>query len=445
MYSRMDKYHGQKVQRFSIRKYSFGAASVAVAAYMMFGGAATVQAQEQGTSATVTSEQVNPDAGNQADSSKPVASTETSTSTVATPATEQPTAPAVEQPTAPAETPKVEEAPVTKADTSKLEAAIARMETALGKAGVSEKTASAIEAAKTELAKAQALLSNDKATQTEVDKVAKELNSQAFVIESMPKATADKKEEKENKNQDPRNGQAIPGQGESGFRAVDTTAANSAEEATKYKGVRDAALTELEANIAKVQALIAKEEAKPTNKKDQFKIDVLKGIKQKAENVITTANAADVSSAQKMSQQAEAVKSERDLLALYLAGKADLGAPVSENHVAYGNNPTNGVFESLKEGFGDKVTFNDAVTKSERIAKQQRGQGEINARAEGIGGATYNWQEKEITKAAAESGVLNGWKIEKGEKVTAVKPLDVTKITDKDGAPSTRTVPKSKI
>ena len=39
MYSRMEKNHGQKVQRFSIRKYSFGAASVAVAAYMMFGGA----------------------------------------------------------------------------------------------------------------------------------------------------------------------------------------------------------------------------------------------------------------------------------------------------------------------------------------------------------------------------------------------------------------------
>ena len=433
MYSRMDKYHGQKVQRFSIRKYSFGAASVAVAAYMMFGGAATIQAQEQGTSATVTSEQVTPDAGNQADSSKPVDSTETSTSTVATPTTEQPSAPA--------ETPKAEEAPATKADTSKLEAAIARMEAALGKAGVSEKTASAIEAAKTELAKAQALLSNDKATQTEVDKVAKELNSQAFVLSSMPKV--EKKEEKQ--NQDSRNGQEIPGNGESGFRTVDTTAANAASEAEKYKGIRDAAIPQLQANINKIQAEIAKEEALPTNKKDQFKIDVLKHIKQKAENVITTANAADVSSAQKMSQQAEAVKSERDLLALYLAGKADLGAPVSENHAAYGNNPTNGVFESLKEGFGDKVTFTDAVTKSETIAKQQRGQGEINARTAGIGSATYNWKEKTITKADAEAGVLNGWKIEVGEQVNAVQPLDVTNVTDKDGAPSTRTVPKSKI
>ena len=428
MYSRMDKYHGQKVQRFSIRKYSFGAASVAVAAYMMFGGAATVHADVTPSTPSTTNEQVNPDNGNQSGSITPLVSNETATSTT-------------EQPSAPAETPKAEEAPAIKADTSKLEAAIARMETALGKAGVSEKTASAIEAAKTELAKAQALLSNDKATQTEVDKVAKELNSQAFVLSSMPKA--EKKEE--NQNQNPRNGQAIPGNGESGFRTVDTTAANAASEAEKYKGIRDAAIPQLQANIDKLQAEIAKEEALPTNKKDQFKIDVLKHIKQKAENVITTANAADVSSAQKMSQQAEAVKSERDLLALYLAGKADLGAPVSENHAAYGNNPTNGVFESLKEGFGDKVTFTDAVTKSETIAKQQRGQGEINARTEGIGSATYNWKEKTITKADAETGVLNGWKIEVGEQVNAVQPLDVTNVTDKDGAPSTRTVPKSKI
>ena len=433
MYSRMEKYHGQKVQRFSIRKYSFGAASVAVAAYMMFGGAATVHADVTPSTPSTTNEQVNPDNGNQSGSITPLVSNET-----ATPTTEQPATPATATPASEVGQPS---APTTKADTSKLEAAIARMETALGKAGVSEKTASAIEAAKTELAKAQALLSNDKATQAEVDKVAKELNSQAFVLSSMPKV--EKKEEKQ--NQDSRNGQEIPGNGESGFRTVDTTAANAASEAEKYKGIRDAAIPQLQANINKIQAEIAKEEALPTNKKDQFKIDVLKHIKQKAENVITTANAADVSSAQKMSQQAEAVKSERDLLALYLAGKADLGAPVSENHAAYGNNPTNGVFESLKEGFGDKVTFTDAVTKSETIAKQQRGQGEINARTAGIGSATYNWKEKIITKADAEAGVLNGWKIEVGEQVNAVQPLDVTNVTDKDGAPSTRTVPKSKI
>ena len=64
MYSRMDKYHGQKVQRFSIRKYSFGAASVAVAAYMVFGGAATVHADVTPSTPSTTNEQVNPDNGN---------------------------------------------------------------------------------------------------------------------------------------------------------------------------------------------------------------------------------------------------------------------------------------------------------------------------------------------------------------------------------------------
>ena len=388
----------QRFLRYSIRKFTVGVASVAIASGLaVLGGTNAQAAEEVVTPATV-------DAGK-----------------------------------------NVKTDVAEKVNTSKLTEAIARLEAALEKVASTEKTASVIESAKAELANAKAVAVNEAATKEEVAKATSEVNGKAFVVESMPKATADKKEEKENKNQDPRNGQAIPGKGESGFRAVDTTAANAASEAEKYKGIRDAAIPELQANIDKMQAEIAKEEAKPTNKKDQFKIDVLKHIKQKAENVITTANAADVSSAQIMSQQAEAVKSERDLLALYLAGKADLGAPVSENHAAYGNNPTNGVFESLKEGFGDKVTFTDADKKSKTIVKQQAGPGEINARTPGIGNATYNWQEKAITKADAEAGMLNGWKIEKGEKVNAVKPLEVTDITDKDGASSTRVVPKSKI
>ena len=451
MYSRMEKNHGQKVQRFSIRKYSFGAASVAVAAYMMFGGAATVQADAQVTPKTASDSQTVPDASNQADSTMPLASTETATPTAEQPSTP---APAATQPTAPTETPKAEEAlaPASKADTSKLEAAIARLEAALEKAASTEKTASAIESAKAELASAKAVVANEAATKEEVAKATSAVNGKAFVIESMPKATADKKEEKENKNQDPRNGQAIPGQGESGFRTVDTTAANTAEEATKYKGVRDAALTELQANIAKVQAKLDAEKAKDANKKDQAIIDTYTKIIEKANGVVTKANAANATSAKEMSQQAEAVKSERDLLALYLNGKAELGAPVSENHAGYGNNPANGVFESLRKGFGDKVTFTDADKKSETIATQYESGRDITNKVNNvpnakdpIGSATYNWQEKTITKSDAEAGVLNGWKIEVGEKVNAVKPLDVTNVTDKDGNPSTREVPKSKI
>ena len=399
----------QRFLRYSIRKFSVGVASVAIASGLAVLGGVNVQAAEEATATTPTTEAV-----------------ETAN--------------------------KDNKQVVEKVDKSGLTSAIARLEAALEKAASTEKTTSAIESAKAELANAKTVSANETATKEEVAKATSAVNGKAFVVESMPKTTAEKKEEKENKNQDPRNGQAIPGQGESGLRAVDTTAANSAEEATKYKGVRDAALTELQANIAKVQAKLDEEKAKDANKKDQAKIDTYTKIIEKANGVVTKANAADATSAQAMSQQAEAVKSERDLLALYLNKKADLGAPVSENHAAYGNNPKNGVFESLKEGFGDKVTFTDADKKSETIAKQYESGRDITNKVNNvpnakdpIGSATYNWQEKAITKADAEAGMLNGWKIENGEKVNAVKPLDVTNVTDKDGQPSTREVPKSKI
>ena len=44
--SRVERLHREKVTRYSIRKYSFGAASVAVAALFMFLGNGAVSAQE---------------------------------------------------------------------------------------------------------------------------------------------------------------------------------------------------------------------------------------------------------------------------------------------------------------------------------------------------------------------------------------------------------------
>ena len=404
----------EKVNQYGIKKFNVGTASVLVAAGFAFLGGGNA-----------------------------LANNDTAVNNANEPSTPAATATAKEETPAPT---------VEKANKANLSAAIARVQNAIAKAAVTEKTASAIEEGKAELANAQALEASETATQGEVDKATVALKNRAFVLESMLKATADKKEEKVNKNQDSRNGQAIPGQGESGFRAVDTTAANSAAEATKYKGERDKALPELQANIAKVQAKLDAEKAKDANKKDQAIIDTYTKIIEKAKGIATKANAADATSAQAMSQQAEAVKSERDLLALYLAGKTELGAPASENHAGYGNNPKNGVFESLKEGFGDKVTFTDADKKSETIATQYESGRDITNKVNNvpnakdpIGSATYNWQEKTITKAEAEAGALNGWKIEVGEKVNAVKPLDVTNVTDKDGNASTREVPKSKI
>ena len=424
----MEKYHVQKVQRFSIRKYSFGAASVAVAAYMMFGGAATVQAHEQGTSAIATSEQASPDAGNQADSSKPVASTETSTSTVATPATEQPTAPAVEKLASDVEQP-VASVTVTKADTSKLEAAITRMETALGKAGVSEKTATTIENAKAELAKAQTFLSNEKATQAEVDKATRELKNKAFVIESMPKSTpkeADKPtEDKVNNNQDSRNGQAIPGNGESGFREAPGTTSG-----TNYREKITALNAELTTEIKKIKVEITKEESLGEGKKNKEKLDILKAIVNKAEEVKRNAtNTSTNNSETEQNLQAEwtKIKQEKDKLGYYLSRSENWGAPINNNKAGYGNNPANGVFENLKNGFGEMdFTGTSVESKSKTIEDQ------VNNLQSGkhYGKVTYHWKTKKITATDAENGMLNGWKIG-GTKdyIHAVKPEEPTDYT----------------
>ena len=388
---------------------------------MMFGGAATVQADAQVTPKTASDSQTVPDASNQADSTMPLASTGTATPTAEQPSTP---APAATQPTAPTETPKAGEAlaPASKADTSKLEAAIARMEAALEKAGLTEKTASAIEAAKAELAKAQALLSNDKATQKEVDFSTSSLKNRAFVLESMPKATADKKEEKENKNQDSRNGQAIPGQGESGFR--------DAAAATGYKNDINTVNTELKAAIDKVKVEITKEEALGEGKTNKEKLDVLRAIVAKAEEEktkATTAAAKTDATEQELQAALTEAKQEKDRLNYYLNNAENWGAPINNNRAGYGNNPANGVFESMSNGFGAVNFSGPAVeSKSKTIEDQVN-----NLQSEKhYGKVTYNWKTKKITAAEAEAGALNGWKIGGAKDyVNAVKPEAPTDYT----------------
>ena len=60
MYSRMEKYHGRRAQRFSIRKYSFGAASVLLGTAFLL-GANAVKADETSTASTKTPEVTNSD------------------------------------------------------------------------------------------------------------------------------------------------------------------------------------------------------------------------------------------------------------------------------------------------------------------------------------------------------------------------------------------------
>lgn len=414
----------EKFTRYSIRKVSFGVASVAVATGLFFLGGGSVQANSpvvparpevgaeggvQGESESLSLSKVNDN----------TLASESSTDSEMEPAVSVPEVPATVEPQP--ET-AIEASEVTKVDTSKLGVAIARMQSALEKAGVSEKTAATIENAKAELAKAQTFLSNEKATQEEVDKATRELKNKAFVIESMPKA--EKKEA--NNNQDSRNGQAIPGNGESGFREAAGTTSG-----TNYREKITALNAELTAEIEKIKVEITKEESLGEGKKNKEKLDILRTIVNKAEGVKQNAtNATTNSSASEQTLQAEwtKIKQEKDKLGYYLNRSENWGAPINNNKAGYGNNPTNGVFENLKDGFGEMVDFTGTSVES----KSKTIEDQVNnlQSSTHYGKVTYHWKTKKITATDAENGMLNGWKIG-GTKdyIHAVRPEEPTDYT----------------
>ncbi|WP_314111990.1 YSIRK-type signal peptide-containing protein, partial [uncultured Granulicatella sp.] len=176
----------QRFLRYSIRKFTVGVASVAIASGLAVLGGTNVQAAAEEVVNTHATETKAPETGK-----------------------------------------NIKTEVAEKVNTSKLSEAIERLSQLLGKVTETEKTTTTITAAKELLSKAQQAVSRSDIQQLEVDKFTSELTSKAFVLESMPKEK-DKKTEKEadksteekvNKNQDPRNGKAIPGKGESGFRA----------------------------------------------------------------------------------------------------------------------------------------------------------------------------------------------------------------------------------
>ncbi|CJD08485.1 R28 protein [Streptococcus pneumoniae] len=426
----------EKFTRYSIRKVSFGVASVAVATGLFFLGGGSVQANSPVVPARP---EVGAEGGVQGDSESLSLSkvndntlaSESSTDSEMEPAVSVPEVPATVEPQP--ET-AIEASEVTKVDTSKLEAAIIRMETALGKAGVSEKTAATIENAKAELAKAQTFLSNEKATQEEVDKATRELKNKAFVIESMPKA--EKKEA--NNNQDSRNGQVIPGNGESGFReatgAQETPLADVArvsdDELTKAK-------QELQGEITKLTAKISTEEAKGEGEIDKEFVELLNTIKTKSETIYNV-EIASLTTEKEKHAALQKLKAQKDTLRYYQSGKVDWGAPINNNAVRFGNNNETGVFANLKEGFGEQ-NFSSAISKQKDSGDQQLGP---DTNSPNVGSATYHWKELELTREQAADGTkLNGWKLTNNtEKVTLVKGESPTNITPK---PNQTYTPKS--
>lgn len=209
----------EKLTRYSIRKVSFGAASVAVATGLFFLGGGSVQAAET----TVTSENGAASVATLKETSlenkeevKEATQIKDSKQTIDETSTDlEKKSEVVRQDTE-------EEASVEKVSvsTTKLEEAISNLESKLEQLTESKETQSTLNQTKSLIAEAKNLLTDTSKTPEKVDAFTKQLSSQLFVLNSMKvNATVEKKEVK---NQDPRNGKEIPGKGESGFREATT-------------------------------------------------------------------------------------------------------------------------------------------------------------------------------------------------------------------------------
>ena len=207
----------EKFTRYSIRKVSFGAASVAVATGLFFLGGGSVQAAEQLTNPEPTKVQ-NPQNVSDESSEPSKEVTGQASATAKEPDGQNNTSvkeSVADKQASEVETPKVVTEKVA-INTTSLEDLVAKVESRLSQLTEGKKTKSVIDDAKNLVNKAKELLNDDTKTQEKVDAQAKQLSSSLVILNSIKSETT---EEKVNKNQDPRNGQAIPSNGESGFRA----------------------------------------------------------------------------------------------------------------------------------------------------------------------------------------------------------------------------------
>ena len=209
----------EKLTRYSIRKVSFGAASVAVATGLFFLGGGSVQAaetavtSENGATPVTTLKDTSPEHKEEV---KEATQIKDSTKTIDETSTDvEKKSEVVRQDTE--EVASVEKVSVS---TSKLEGAISNLESKLEQLTESKGTQSTLNQTKFLIAEAKNLLADASKTQEKVDAFTKQLSSQLFVLNSMK--VNETVEKKEVKNQDPRNGKEIPGKGESGFREATT-------------------------------------------------------------------------------------------------------------------------------------------------------------------------------------------------------------------------------
>lgn len=187
----------QRYLRYSIRKFTVGVASVAIASGLMVFGA-NVQAAEEGTSVTGqqgTSLTVQEGETVHKEGNVEKTNNENKVEKVST----------------------ENKAPI---QVDELQKNLSAVEAKLAQLPETKETKSAIDAVKEVVKEANKVLTDETKTQESVNAIAKQLSSQLTILNSM-KMEIDK-EEKEQKNNDSRNGKAIPGNGESGFREATT-------------------------------------------------------------------------------------------------------------------------------------------------------------------------------------------------------------------------------
>ena len=208
----------EKFTRYSIRKVSFGAASVAVATGLFFLGGGSVQAAEPVINSKPTEVQNSQNLTDKStEPSKEVAGQAPATDKSADgQKTNSGKDSATDTQASIVSTPNVVAEKVA-INTASLEDLVAKAESRLSQLTEDKKTKSVIDDAKNLVHKAKELLNDDTKTQSNVDALAKQLSSSLIILNSINSEATE--EEKVNQNQDSRNGQAIPGKGESEFRA----------------------------------------------------------------------------------------------------------------------------------------------------------------------------------------------------------------------------------
>ena len=425
----------EKFTRYSIRKVSFGAASVAVATGLFFLGGGSVQAAEQVTNSEPTEVQ-NPQNVNEKSSEPSREVTGQASATAKEPDGQNNTSAKESSPvneTSAVETPEVVAEKVA-INTASLEDLVAKVEGRLSQLTEGKKTKSVIDDAKNLVNKAKELLNDDTKTQAKVNALAKQLSSSLFILNSIKSEAT-----KVNKNQNPRNGQAIPSNGESGFRDTGTVADGTENPVVVNTNDITQKASELEAEIAKVESLISAENAKGERQTDKELVGILTQVKESAQAVKNKGNNIPTTEKEKHALLQE-LKEKVDLLKLYQAKKLDWGAPANNHLANYGNNPSDAVISNLNDTFGTP-DFSNATSHTKRVEDQASGiRGAIN-----LGSATYHWKQKEITVDEAKAGALGGWKIvdkEGANTVNIVKPEAPTDIEYKEGQSATTYAPK---